>query len=197
MRSGDGKFGVTALNTPDQAPGIIQQVIDNLNSGNTDGQSFETDISTDEQASQLELSQTQDGHPIFNFAVARVRYRAITTQAQNVRVFFRLFQVATTSTEYQPATTYIRGGQGGVVIPLVGIENGEIVTIPFFAAPRVNTTAQRSTRNRIRKTYRRSRRTRAVRRFPRISAAGSTSIKTCRVSREHHVTTRPVQHARR
>jgi hypothetical protein len=38
------------------APGFIQQVISNLNSGTTGGQHFE-DISTDEVASSLELSE--------------------------------------------------------------------------------------------------------------------------------------------
>ena len=53
-----------------------------------------------------------------------------------MRVFFRLFQTAATGTEYNPATTYRWGGQPGVEIPLLGIQGGELVTIPFFAEAR-------------------------------------------------------------
>jgi hypothetical protein len=141
LRTGDGKFGVPSMgNTIAEASDFIQQVIDNLNFGNTGGQSFENDLAQDGPLSEVELSQEEDGHPVWNFAVARVHYRAVTTAATNVRVFFRLFQAATTTTDYQPASTYLRGGQNGVVIPLVGIVNNEIVTIPCFAAPRVDTT---------------------------------------------------------
>jgi hypothetical protein len=78
--------------------------------------------------------------PVYNFAVARVRYRALSTPAPNVRAFFRLFQVSTTSTDYQPATTYATGGLAGTKVPLLGVVNGEVVTIPCFAAPRVDPT---------------------------------------------------------
>jgi hypothetical protein len=48
-------------------------------------------ITQDEQASQLELSRTVDGIRVLNFAVAKVRYRAKTQAATDVRVFFRTF----------------------------------------------------------------------------------------------------------
>jgi hypothetical protein len=104
---------------------------------------FDHDLSTDEHTSQLTIAGTESIFqiPVFNFAVARVRYRALTTQASNVRVFFRLFQAATTTTSFQPTTTYFTGGQGGAKIPGFGIVNGEVVTIPCFAAPRVDLTA--------------------------------------------------------
>jgi hypothetical protein len=80
------------------------------------------------------------GIPVYNFAVARVRYRALSNPAANVRAFFRLFQASSSSTEFQPSTTYFTGGSGGTKIPLLGVVNGEVVTIPCFAAPRVNPT---------------------------------------------------------
>jgi hypothetical protein len=67
-----------------------------------------------------------------------VRYRALTTPASNVRCFFRLFQAATTSTDFQPTTTYATGGIGTTKVPLLGVVDGEVVTIPFFAAPRID-----------------------------------------------------------
>jgi hypothetical protein len=76
---------------------------------------------------------------VYNFAVARVRYRALSNPAANVRAFFRLFQASTTSTVFQN-TTYATGGAGGTRIPLLGVVNGEVVTIPCFASPRIDPT---------------------------------------------------------
>jgi len=92
-------------------------------------------------AAELEWLPTIGGQPVYNFALCRVRYRATVTQATGVRLFFRLFQTASTGTEYNSSTTYKVGGQGGVKIPLLGIQGGELVTIPFFASGRVPTTA--------------------------------------------------------
>jgi hypothetical protein len=102
---------------------------------------FDTDLVAHEDTSTVTIARTAGLFlPVFNFAVARVRYRALTTPAPNVRAFFRLFQVATTSTEFQPATTYLTGGTGGDTVPLLGVVNGEVVSIPCFAAPRVDPT---------------------------------------------------------
>jgi len=104
---------------------------------------FDRDLSTDEHISQLTIAG-REGFlqiPVFNFAIARVRYRALSTPASNVRVFFRLFQAATTTTSFQPTTTYFTGGQGGTKIPCLGVVSGEVTTIPCFAAPRVDPTA--------------------------------------------------------
>ena len=101
---------------------------------------FDHDLVANEDTSSVEIAGTVGGTPVFNFAVARVRYRALTTPAANVRVFFRMFQAATTSTDFQPATTYATGGMGGSKVPLLGVVNGEVVTIPFFAAARIDPT---------------------------------------------------------
>jgi hypothetical protein len=74
------------------------------------------------------------GTLVYNFAVARLRYRALSTMMANVRVFFRMFQASTTSTDFQP-TTYAADGLAGTKVPLLGVVNREVVTIPFFAAP--------------------------------------------------------------
>jgi hypothetical protein len=58
--------------------------------------------------------------------------------AQDVRVFFRLFPVSTTSLAYDTATAYRRGGQGGVTVPLLGLNGGNLASIPCFAATRVD-----------------------------------------------------------
>jgi hypothetical protein len=137
IKTGDAKFGETIGNAPADALTFIQNVIDRLNSGNTAGQTFENDISTDENASAMELSEKVNGVSVFNFAVAKVHYRSLSNPSGTARVFFRLFPCSTTSTAYDPAT-YARGGQGGTIIPLLGVVNGETTTIPCFAEARLD-----------------------------------------------------------
>lgn len=140
INAGQPKFGATMGATAAQAPAFIQQVINNLNAGTTGGQTFDNNLSTDQQTSQLELSEKVNNTKVFNFAVARVRYIG-TIQAQKVRVFFRLFPASTTSLAYNTGTTYRRGGQGDVTIALLGVSNNQLVTIPCFASARVNSAA--------------------------------------------------------
>jgi hypothetical protein len=105
---------------------------------------FDLDLVANEDKSAVTLAGSVGGGlffpsiPVLNFAVARVRYRALTTPASNVRCFFRLFQAATTSTDFQPTSTYATGGIGATKVPLLGVVNGEVVGIPCFAAPRID-----------------------------------------------------------
>lgn len=134
-----GLSNVTMGNTPADASPFIKAVITAFNGLPLANHPFDK-ISTDQQTSRLELSEKVHGTPVFNFAICRVRYRANALDATNVRVFFRLFQTAATGTNYNLATTYRRGGQPGVTIPLLGVQGGELVTIPCFAEPRVDPT---------------------------------------------------------
>lgn len=137
IRAGESRFGATMGSTAADGPMYIKQVIANLNSGNSSGQTFDS-ISVDSQTSTLELAQKVNNTNIFNFAIAKVRYRG-TIDISNVRVFFRLFPVSTTSTDFNATTTYRRTTQGGTTIPLLGLNaSGDIVSIPCFAEPRVN-----------------------------------------------------------
>jgi hypothetical protein len=115
---------------------FITQVITNLNTGNWH-QTF-NDIQNDQQT--LELSSTVNGTPVYNFAVAKVRYRSQNLPATNVRVFFRLFPAATTSLEYNQATAYRRSLTGEA--PLLGINNNEVTAIPCFASPRIDSAVE-------------------------------------------------------
>jgi hypothetical protein len=145
IRDGDSRFGATISS---DASAFIKQVITNLNSGSTGGQTFDG-ISTDET---LELSQKVNGTNIFNFAIAKVHYRG-STNITNVRVFFRLFPASTTSTAFDGGTTYRRATGGSDVIPLLGLSaSGDLLTIPCFAEGRVNSasvalTAQKDSAN--------------------------------------------------
>jgi hypothetical protein len=114
---------------------FIKDVIESLRSSQQANAWFDA-LPQDEAGAGLEWSQTLNGQPVFNFAICRVRYRAELNTAPDVRVFFRLFPAMTTSTDFQPGTTYLTGGQPGTKIPLLGIVGGEVVTMPFFAEPR-------------------------------------------------------------
>jgi hypothetical protein len=114
-------------------------VISNLNSGSTGGDTFD---GLPSDSGEVALYQTDSsGTAVFTFAVARVRYRALVDDAQAVRVFFRMFPALTVSLAYDPATTYRTFSDGilnGQKIPLLGRVNNNILSIPCFAAQRVN-----------------------------------------------------------
>ncbi len=133
IKANETRFGVTMGSNPND---FISQVITKLNN-NTAGQTFDS-ISTDQQTSHLELSGTVDGDVVYNFAIAKVRYRSTVSDAENVRVFFRLFPWATTSVEYNQATGYRRYQSGDRVIPLLGNKNNEVTSIPCFASLRID-----------------------------------------------------------
>lgn len=121
--------------------------------GNNPAPPFEN-ISQDEGESQLELSRTVDGKRVLNFAVAKVRYRAQTQDALDVRVFFRSFNTMISDLSYTTVAgaqvqNYRRTTDG--TIPLLGTNtffNGaqkQIASIPYFAEPRVNSAMQSMT----------------------------------------------------
>ena len=124
-----------AGNDANAARAFIANVIDGFNNPPAGPHPFDG-ISTDQTTSKLELSKSVGGKRIFNFAVARVRYRAKTLPATDVRVFFRLFTVAATGVEYRQTETYRRWSTGATTVPLLGLQAGDIVTVPFFAHQR-------------------------------------------------------------
>jgi murein tripeptide amidase MpaA len=139
-------FNGPAIHTADDAPACIATIIDNLNTGMTGGQTFES-LPTDEQTSKLEYLPTDNQmNAIYNFAVAHVHMRGDAAPAIAVRVFFRLFQAQTTNSTFDPATTYRTYSDGvlyGHKIPLMGVQTAqsggsEYVTIPCFATTRIN-----------------------------------------------------------
>lgn len=137
--------GTTRFGEPmgTDAPLFIQNVLKALNTGGgtAGGESFDT-LSTDEAASALALTPTENGATVYNFAMAKVRIRGLTTDATDCRVFFRLFQAQSTNMAYDRGSTYRRftdGIPGGHTVPLPGVSHGEYVTIPCFATPRVDT----------------------------------------------------------
>ena len=119
------------------APAFISQVITNLNlDPGPLGPTFDA-IPQEEDAAALTLAPTDtSGTPVYNFALARVRYRDVQV-ANRVRVFFRLWPAQQTNATYDTNTTYRSATNGTQKIPLLGITGDEIITIPFFATERV------------------------------------------------------------
>ncbi len=117
--------------------------------GHAGGQSFDTDTQEDSEvitvAPQNSLHQN-----VYNFAIARVHYRGLMSQAKKVRVFFRLFAANSTATDFQPDSTFRRFAAYSPaypvpaaddfqnVLPELGLQAGEYVTLPCFAEPRQN-----------------------------------------------------------
>ncbi len=137
---GAGKFGATlGGNTSADAVQFIKDVISNLNSGNTGGQSFDSDL--DPAGAPLALFQKHlNGKKVFNFAVAKVRYNSLGVKAKQCRVFFRLIPALTVSTAYDTSTVYRQysdGVQYGTKVPRLGRQNNNILSIPCFAETRV------------------------------------------------------------
>jgi hypothetical protein len=139
---------------PDAPFSYIQGLLGELRSfGNNPAVPFEN-ISQDEQTSELELSRTVSGVRVFNFAVAKVRYRANTQDAVGVRVFFRTFNTMVSDLSYTTnpgadVQNYRRKSDG--TIPLLGVNRffsgagNQIVSIPYFAERRINSGTQSMT----------------------------------------------------
>ena len=124
---------------------FIKGLVGTFNALPNDGNHpFLTQLSQDENASssQLELSPTLGGTPVFNYAVAKIRYKG-NVPAQNVSVFFRAFKTMVSSLDYDhtsgPTGNYRRSGNTAGSVPLLGIQTNEIASIPFFAKARVDT----------------------------------------------------------
>lgn len=141
LKAGQKLFGLTAgqgTSPQDGATTWIQKTIDNLNADPAGLGPVFDGLPSDEDTAALNLLQTDSaGNNIYNFALARVRFQD-SQSAPNVSVFFRLFAAQQVATTYDPTTTYRSYKSGSTIVPVLGVQGDEIITIPFFAAPRVN-----------------------------------------------------------
>ena len=147
VRENDRKFAVT-LNpgaAKTVAPAFISQVIANLNvDPGPLGPAFDA-LPQEEDSAALTLAPSDaGGTPVYNFALARVRYRDVQV-AHTVRTFFRMWPAQQTNATYDTNTTYRSFTSGTQKIPLLGVSGNEILTIPFFATPRVSINASLTT----------------------------------------------------
>jgi hypothetical protein len=138
-----GAVGATTFADSDTPHTFIQRLIQDFDAqADSDMHPFEN-LATGQEESTLELATTVDGEPVYNFAVAKVRYRAIAQPAPGVRVLFRLFNTVGTALEWTYSTSYrreIKGAAGQDTVALLGVTGfpfGDIISIPFFAEPRV------------------------------------------------------------
>jgi hypothetical protein len=92
--------------------GFIRQCLARLNAPNTDGSALFESLTTDASLDLASHGAWPMLLPVFNYAIARVRYRATTTTARHVKCFFRMFNVAATGLEFDPNTTYRRTAAG-------------------------------------------------------------------------------------
>jgi hypothetical protein len=148
MKEGDRRFGATLATggTPREAAAeFIKEVIENLNGDTAAAGPLFEKISQEEDVSETDLAlEPRDGagNRLYNFALARVRLQDVAA-AKDVGVFFRLWQAQQTNATFDPATIYKSlTNPEKVPIPVLGAEGDEIMTIPFFAAPRVNTAVE-------------------------------------------------------
>jgi hypothetical protein len=123
------------------AKNFIHSALQNLNkTGSTVTGQFAATVAPSSDSIVNLLNADSSGNPIYNFALARVRFQDINP-ANNVRAFFRLWQAQQTNATYDTSTYYRSATSGTQKIPLLGLEGGEIVTIPFFAAERIDSTS--------------------------------------------------------
>lgn len=142
---GESKFGATLANGSPDPNGFIDAVIANLRTGATGGDTFAGLPSTGDAAALVFFPTvtnvgTGSTRRVFNFALARVRLQG-AAGASNVRAFFRLFRFTASNLVFNAGKGYrTHDAGGGVRVPLMGFDNpapgGNVISIPFFAAPR-------------------------------------------------------------
>ena len=133
VRQNETKFAhsVTASGSANQ---YIADVIGEFNAGT---QNFEA-IPADQNQSALELAPQVAGVNVHNYTLARVRMKT-QVAVPDVRVYFRLFTTALSNLSF--TSTNYPTSVSAPPIALLGrmATDAEIVSIPFFAAPRVET----------------------------------------------------------
>ncbi|MEO7085467.1 MAG: kelch repeat-containing protein [Gemmatimonadaceae bacterium] len=141
MTAGGKRFGANVPktgNAVNDATGFISQAITNLNGDRAVADGLFEAIPENEDAASLSLAPTDGTNPVYSFALARVRTQDVAP-ANDVRVFFRMWAAQQTNAVYDPNTTYaFRTNGKGEKIPVLGVQNDQIVTVPFFASPRIN-----------------------------------------------------------
>ena len=133
LKEGDAPYGFTLGADAASAVSFIGSVVNHFRGLSVAGHPFDA-LPQDPQASRLELAEQAGGKRVFNFAVARVRYRGQALPATGVRVFFRLFTTAATGLDYDDST-YATTTTVGPPCALLGIQGGRVVTIRASARP--------------------------------------------------------------
>ncbi len=135
VRAGQARFGQPSHGSgDDDAVSFIRGVLTRFNNDAATGSTEFNSLVAASETTQLDWAYQRAGQRTFNYAIAKVRYRGRTLDATDVRVFFRLFTVAATGTEFRAATTYkTLVNPAGDPLPVLGLVGTEIGTIPCFA----------------------------------------------------------------
>jgi photosystem II stability/assembly factor-like uncharacterized protein len=103
------------------------------------------DLPAGADESRLDLREMDGTDPVYNFALARVRYTRppVAPPPDPLRVFFRTFKTEATSLDYRASTYPILQNPPAWPVPGVGIGAGnEVVSIPYFDQPRATAQGQ-------------------------------------------------------
>lgn len=133
----DPPSGAPSLDTNEAPLDYLAKVLGQYNAAPNDANHPFLDLAAEQKASALELRTTVGGRAVHNFAIAKVRYVGQGQAADDVRVFFRMFNTVGTALEFDTGATYRRSGTGPGAVPLLGHVGGSLVSIPFFEHPRV------------------------------------------------------------
>jgi len=129
--------GAPTLNNNEAPLDYLQKVLGQYNGADHNSSHPFLDLEDGQDASALELRTSIGGKAVYNFAIAKVRYLALGQDADDVRVFFRMFNTVGTMLEFNTSTTYRRDKTGANAVPLLGHFGPVLVSIPFFENPRV------------------------------------------------------------
>jgi hypothetical protein len=148
LKAGERRFEVELASSGDPkvvAAEFIREVIENLNEDTASAGPLFEKISQEEDVAETQLAlEPEDGHGnrLYNFALARVRLQDVA-EAKEVGVFFRMWQAQQTNATFDASTIYKSlANPDKVPIPVLGVEGDEIITIPFFAEPRVDSSTE-------------------------------------------------------
>jgi YHS domain-containing protein len=130
--------GIPHPSGADGAYDYIQAVLADFNAKSGQANHPFDALPIDQEAARLELGiNDPNGDPVFNYAVARVRFVApVNIEAVDVRLFFRLWTTGWSALEFNTDRNYRRFGDGPEATPLLGLQGGEISSFPCFAQPR-------------------------------------------------------------
>jgi hypothetical protein len=109
IKQGDSIAGVHQ--DPNDPLGFIKNLVDAFNQAPNNSSHPFLQLSADETSAQgqLELSPTLGGTPVFNYAVAKIRYRG-NVPASNVSVFFRAFKTMVSALDYDQTSSTSTSG---------------------------------------------------------------------------------------
>jgi hypothetical protein len=136
VAEGERRLGVQMGTGPGAPTAYLAAVLERLNSASDAPALFDTLASGDE-SDDTELATKLEGRAVFVFALAQVRGMA-AARVDTVRVLFRLFPTMTTGLDYETRSSYRRSRSRIQPVAVLGHRGSEVVSIPCFAAPRVD-----------------------------------------------------------